>query len=73
MARTPPRNRPGRRDHAECIRASVSFEREDYAELERIAEEKRVSVAWVVRDAVSRYLSERSPLFRDTELTENRS
>lgn len=67
MSRTPPKKRPGKREHADCVRASVSFEREDYSELERIAGEKRVSVAWVVRDAVSRYLGERNPLFRATE------
>ena len=29
----------------------------DRAALERIANEKRVSLAWVVRDAVTRYLA----------------
>lgn len=45
-------------------RTSVSLPSEDYAELERIAEQHRVSVAWVVREAVTRYLTDRSPLFR---------
>lgn len=46
-----------------CTRASVSFPAEDYAELESIAKNRRVSLAWVVRDAVSRYLAQQRPLF----------
>lgn len=38
------------------VRASVSFPEDQYAELERIALEQRVSLAWVVRDAVQSYL-----------------
>jgi metal-responsive CopG/Arc/MetJ family transcriptional regulator len=49
---------------SQTIRASVSFPEEDYRELERIAKQKRVSVAWVVRDAVKAYLDKESPLFR---------
>lgn len=48
----------------EGTRASVTFPSELYAELERIAEQKKVSVAWVVRDAVEKYLEARYPLFR---------
>lgn len=44
-------------------RASVTFPASLYAELERIAEEKKVSVAWVVRDAVEKYVAEQYPLF----------
>ena len=32
-------------------------------EIERIAGQKKVSVAWVVRDAVAKYVAERYPLF----------
>ena len=45
------------------VRASVSFPKDQYEVLERIAKEKKVSVAWVVRDAVDTYLAERWPLF----------
>ncbi len=38
------------------VRASVSFPEDQYAELERIALEQRVSLAWVVREAVQIYL-----------------
>ncbi|MBU2732721.1 ribbon-helix-helix protein, CopG family [Acidithiobacillus ferrooxidans] len=44
-------------------RASVTFPTGLYAELERIAEEKKVSVAWVVRDAVEKYVEAQYPLF----------
>jgi len=37
-------------------RLSISISAEDKAGLERIAVEKRVSLAWVIRDAVMRYL-----------------
>ncbi len=48
----------------EGTRASVTFPGDLYAELERIAEEKKVSVAWVVRDAVEKYVEAQYPLFR---------
>lgn len=44
-------------------RASVTFPAGLYAELERIAEEKKVSVAWVVRDAAEKYVAAQYPLF----------
>jgi hypothetical protein len=37
--------------------------RSRYNELERIADGKRVSVAWVVREAVDEYLVSQAPLF----------
>jgi metal-responsive CopG/Arc/MetJ family transcriptional regulator len=44
-------------------RASVTFPPDLYSELERLALEKKVSVAWVVRDAVEKYVESRYPLF----------
>jgi hypothetical protein len=44
------------------VRASVSFPEDQYAELERIAQNQRVSLAWVVREAVQSYLVTRWPL-----------
>ncbi len=44
------------------VRASVSFPEDQYAELERIANQQRVSLAWVVREAVQNYLVTRWPL-----------
>lgn len=44
------------------VRVSVSFQNEQYELLSRIAREKKVSVAWVARDAVDKYLAEQWPL-----------
>jgi metal-responsive CopG/Arc/MetJ family transcriptional regulator len=44
-------------------RASISFPSSVYEELTRIAAAKKVSVAWVVRDAAERYIAEQWPLF----------
>ena len=38
------------------IRSSISFSQNIYTSLEEIALEKKVSLAWVVRDAVEMYL-----------------
>lgn len=46
-------------------RASVSFPPELYATLERIAKEKKVSVAWVVREAAEKYVSDQWPLLAE--------
>ena len=43
-------------------RASVSFPDEVYRTLEQIAKAKKVSVAWIVRDAAERYISDQWPL-----------
>jgi len=45
------------------IRASVSFPTDLYGSLEMLAEKKKVSLAWVVRDAVEKYVAEQWPLF----------
>ena len=46
----------------ETNRISVTFRAEVYEELRQIAASKKVSVAWVVRDAVDLYLREETPL-----------
>ena len=43
-------------------RASVSFPSDLYETLEKIAKEKKVSVAWIVRDAAEKYVNEQWPL-----------
>lgn len=45
------------------VRATISFPPEVYESLENLAKEKKVSLAWVVRDAAEKYLSEKWPLF----------
>ena len=46
-------------------RASVSFPPELYATLGRLAKAKKVSVAWVVREAAEKYVGDQWPLFAD--------
>lgn len=45
------------------VRASISFPPELYDALEEIARQKKVSLAWVVRDAVEQYVAAKWPLF----------
>ncbi|MDR5727019.1 MAG: ribbon-helix-helix domain-containing protein [Terriglobia bacterium] len=47
-------------------RLSVTVPSETYHSLEIIAKKKKVSLAWVVRDAAERYVSDELPLFRET-------
>jgi predicted DNA-binding protein len=48
---------------AAAIRTSISFPPDMYETLEVIAKEKKVSLAWVVREAAERYIAEKWPLF----------
>ena len=43
---------------AASVRASISFSPDIYETLKRLARKKKVSLAWVVRDAVDRYVAE---------------
>jgi predicted transcriptional regulator len=45
------------------LRSSVSLPAEVYEELERLAEKRKVSVAWIIREALDRYLTSETPLF----------
>jgi predicted transcriptional regulator len=45
-------------------RVSVSLSPEVHATLEQIAQEKKVSVAWVMRDAAEQYIADKWPLFK---------
>lgn len=49
-----------------AVRASISFPPEVYKTLEGIAKEKKVSLAWVVREAAEKYIEEQWPLFGGT-------
>jgi metal-responsive CopG/Arc/MetJ family transcriptional regulator len=42
---------------APAVRASISFPSDLYENLEAVAKQKKVSLAWVVRDAAEQYLS----------------
>ena len=46
------------------VRATISFPLDVYANLEGIAKKKKVSLAWVVREATEKYLEEKWPLFK---------
>jgi predicted DNA-binding protein len=44
-------------------RASVTFPPDLYQILEDLAKKKKVSVAWIVRDAAEKYVADQWPLF----------
>ena len=46
------------------VRASISLPVELYEGIERVARAKKVSIAWVVRDAVEKYLESEEPVSR---------
>lgn len=49
---------------AAAVRATISFPPEVYETLEVIAKEKKVSLAWVVREAAEKYITDKWPLFK---------
>lgn len=48
---------------SKSVRLSISLPEEYHKAINVIAEAKRVSLAWVVRDAIDIYLERESPLF----------
>jgi predicted DNA-binding protein len=46
------------------VRATISFPPDVYETLDNIAKEKKVSLAWVVREATEKYIADRWPLFQ---------
>ena len=54
-------------ESAAAVRATISFPPEIYETLEAIAKQKKVSLAWVVREAAEQYLAEKWPLFAKKE------
>ena len=57
--------------HERTVRASISFPEEQYEVLGKIAAENKVSLAWVVRDAIDGYLKSRWPLLPQNTGTED--
>lgn len=53
-------------DKPRATRASASLPPELYSTLQLIAKQKKVSVAWVIRDAAEKYIAEQWPLFSKT-------
>lgn len=45
------------------VRATISFPPDLYQTLEEIAGQKKVSLAWVVREAAEQYIADKWPLF----------
>jgi predicted transcriptional regulator len=54
-------------DQTPSIRATISIPGETYQVVEALAEQKKVSFAWVVRDALDKYVAEQWPLFAPKE------
>ncbi|WP_200810450.1 CopG family transcriptional regulator [Nitrospira sp. ND1] len=50
-----------------ALRASVGFPPELYRTLEKMAKQKKVSLAWVVREAAEKYVADQWPLFQRQE------
>jgi metal-responsive CopG/Arc/MetJ family transcriptional regulator len=48
---------------ARMPRISVSFPPELYKTLEELAKKKKVSAAWIVREAADKYVADQWPLF----------
>lgn len=51
-------------DVSKSVRTSVSLPHDLHDTLERLAKGKKVSVAWVIRDAAEKYVSEQWPLLQ---------
>jgi predicted transcriptional regulator len=63
MATTTKRsNKP--EDAAKSIRTSISLPRDLHATLTYLAKGKKVSVAWVIRDAAEQYVDNQGPLLQ---------
>lgn len=56
------RGRP-RKQGRPSKRATVSLRPETYETLDALAKQKKVSVAWVIRDAAEKYVADQWPLF----------
>jgi metal-responsive CopG/Arc/MetJ family transcriptional regulator len=50
------------------VRASISFPPDLYETLEEIAQRKKVSLAWVVRDAAEKYVAAEQPQISEQRL-----
>ena len=55
----------GKMPSTPAVRASISFPPALYETLEDIAKQKKVSLAWVVRDAAERYVADRTVATRE--------
>jgi hypothetical protein len=60
---SPKKKEPLKPAKEDVTRITVSIPAPNYAQLVKIAETKRVSLSWVVRDAVDKYVAGDIPLF----------
>jgi len=58
---------------ASLVRASISFSQDIYQSLERLAKQKKVSLAWVVREAAERYVAEEAAGGGEVQKRDSRS
>jgi len=63
MDATKNRELAGNQRELASVRASASFPPEVYRTLEEIVRQKKVSLFWVVRDAVEQYIESKWPIF----------
>lgn len=49
------------------VRASVGLPPEVYATLVELAKQRKVSTAWIIRDAAEKYVADQWPLFGETQ------
>lgn len=57
MRETKSKGRTRKTQSKVAVRASISFPPDLYDALEQIAQQKKVSLAWVVRDAAEKYVA----------------
>ncbi len=62
MTRGTKRKQKPKPSEGSSVRATISFPSEIYKTLEDIAREKKVSLAWVVREASEQYIADKWPL-----------
>jgi predicted DNA-binding ribbon-helix-helix protein len=55
--------RTSEKKNARQPRASVTFPPQLYQTLEDLAKRKKVSIAWIVREAAEKYVADQWPLF----------
>jgi metal-responsive CopG/Arc/MetJ family transcriptional regulator len=64
MTRSPKRKTRSAPPEGSSVRATISFPPDIYQALEDVARQKKVSLAWVVRDAAEHYIADKWPLFK---------
>ena len=63
MTRGAKRKEKPKATEGSSVRATISFPSDIYQTLEDIARRKKVSLAWVVREATEQYIADKWPLF----------